>query len=478
MPRMKGMPSPRAYPNHKPFVDAVGGVLPGYAGHRPGALNTNGESAFVGVPQTMEESLPPGQGTLSTLADRGTTSWQEIGEQYKTSSADANDQFRGRVGGVKVGYGGHVPGAMNHYGAMHQGGVPVHDYTPATSQRATPRTPTTSELRKHTFINAPQLAQSDGTRRQYVGVHGASNSAPFGVDETNHYQTESSRVGPRTQNGASPGDAHARSRTPPHEPRRFESTAVYDRDVHHGSAERDMERFEALRQAHVPTPPPVSQSGQPLAPFTFGHGQLDPPSRFSHPPGPDVYQPAHTYEQAWASGVAPTRSPPPPPPPPQQLRLPQEKPQPRPGSRPSMYDARMSSGGGDGGYHSNLASPHTPTGTRGGSRRFADNSPPASGRELAALRDERSPYGARTPPESFRSSWDKTAPSAKTESFRAQVGGVIPGYKGFIPQTPQNVGRSDWGTHDVGHGPAHHMRGHGYGGHGDLGAGIARQAAW
>jgi len=124
-----------------------------------------------------------------------------------------------------------------------------------------------------------------------------------------------------------------------------------------------------------------------------------------------------------------------------------------------------------------LASPHTPTGTRGGRSRFADTTPPASQRELDALRDDRS-YGPRTPPESFRPSWDKTNPSVTTDRFRGSVGGVIPGYKGFIPQTPQNVGKSDWGTHDVDGGPYPHMRGHGYGGQSDLGAGIARRQAW
>ena len=85
--------SPR-YPNHKPFVEAVGGVLPGYAGHLPGAINTSGESTYVGVPQTLEPGLAPGQGTLNTLQHRGTTAWQEIGEPYKPAArADLTDQF-------------------------------------------------------------------------------------------------------------------------------------------------------------------------------------------------------------------------------------------------------------------------------------------------------------------------------------------------------------------------------------------------
>jgi len=85
-------------------------------------------------------------------------------------------------------------------------------------------------------------------------------------------------------------------------------------------------------------------------------------------------------------------------------------------------------------------------------------------------------YGARTPPESFRPSWDKTAPSQAVESFRGAVGGVIPGYKGFIPQAPDNVGKSDWGTMDVAHGA--HQRGHGHGGKQPLLSPPAQIGSW
>ena len=87
---------------HHDFQDAVGGVLPGYQGHRPGAVNTSGEAAFGGVPTHLEAGVPPGQGTLRTLASRPTTAWQEVGEQYKHVSADRNDAFKESVSGVKV----------------------------------------------------------------------------------------------------------------------------------------------------------------------------------------------------------------------------------------------------------------------------------------------------------------------------------------------------------------------------------------
>ena len=487
--------SPR-YPNHKPFVEAVGGVLPGYAGHLPGAINTSGESTYVGVPQTLEPGLAPGQGTLNTLQHRGTTAWQEIGEPYKPAAmADLTDQFKGRVGGVKVGYGGHVPGAQAHYGSMHQGGVPLHDYAYTPSQPSPPHTPTAAELRRHTFVNARELAQSDGTRRQYTSVDNASRSAPFGVDEHVYYATESSRMGARSQVGASDG---SRPGTPPREPRAFEATAVYDRDVHHGSAVRDMEKFEVLKHASVPTPAYKSVTGQPLAPFTFGQGQLDPPissherwaPRASEPveyphtyelpttPSPhERYKPA-SYEQAWAAGVQPSYSSPPssysssrPAGVPQGM----SEQQARSGSRPSMYEARQSYGssGSDSGY----GSPATPPAEGKYRSRFGDTTPPGSRREFEQLRDERS-YEFRTPPDSMRPSYDKTAPSEKVEDFRRAVGGVIPGYKGFIPQTPANVGKSDFGTHDVaGYQQMQHMRGHGYQGYSDLGAGISRRSS-
>ena len=45
---------------HHAFVDSVGGILPGYGGHRPGAILTSGESAFGGVPLTLVRHRPVG----------------------------------------------------------------------------------------------------------------------------------------------------------------------------------------------------------------------------------------------------------------------------------------------------------------------------------------------------------------------------------------------------------------------------------
>uniref|UniRef100_A0A7S2BUP0 Uncharacterized protein n=1 Tax=Haptolina brevifila TaxID=156173 RepID=A0A7S2BUP0_9EUKA len=471
-PSMRGTPrslnSPssgggrRTYPSHREFTDAVGGVVPGYGGHRPGAMNTSGESAFVGVPMTMEDG-PLGQGTLNTLQTRNTTAWSEIGEEYKPAHADVTDRFKDSVSGVKVGYGGHIPGAKNHYGSSHEGGVPMREYVPAGSQRPATPPPTAAELRKHTFVNAQELAQSTGTRRQYDGVRGASNSAPFGVDERVRYQTESSRTGGRNQLGASPGSQPS---TPPRTPPgRFEATNVYDRDVFHGSAERDVRRFDVLNQAHVPTPPPASASGRPLAPFTNGAGELEPQTVFSCSPGPSNYQPAHTY--GYEKQQAPQQS------------------YPHSSSYSPSASMHPFQAAWAGGRAPSVPQPSTPPGSTrvapAGSRRPASPAPgfnsapsPHVGSMSAVVRDRnynysgatqdtrQANYGARTPPESFRPSWDKTAPSETVESYRGAVGGVIPGYKGFIPQTPDNVGKSDWGSMDVNNHNSH-QRGHGHG---------------
>jgi len=473
-PRMSG--TPRTYASHREFTDAVGGVLPGYGGHRPGALNTAGESAFVGVPHSMDE-LPPGQGTLHTLQSRNTTSWQELGEQYKATSHDLNDEFKGHVSGVKVGYSGHVPGARNHFGSSHEGGVPLREYTPAPSQRRAPEPLTASELRKETFVNAPQLAQSTATRRQYHQVHGASNTAPFGVDEHVRYQTESSRTaGPRAQHGAPSG---SRPTTPPRTPPRtdrFEASHLYDRDVFHGSAARDAHKFDVLERAHVPTPPTASSSGHALAPFASGHGAMDGPGLYSRSPGPELYEPPHTYQpaasyhQAWASGAPPMRQPA------------AETHAQRPGARSSVRAHSASPPSTPpGGTRLASRQPSSPVGYGGGGGYATPPTTPPSGyMQMGRLAKERDyGYSGATqdtgaasygePPGSVRPSWDKTAPSHTVESFRGSVGGVIPGYKGHIPQAPQNVGKSDWGSIDIA-GSHVHQRGHGHGGGAPVGS--------
>lgn len=118
--------------NDHSYREVVGGIIPGYAGHRPGAEAIHGESAVGGVPGTLQESHAPGQGW--SVDRRDTTYFKELGADYKHHSLDKAEAFRQVVGGVKSGYHGHVPGAQNHIGSAHVGGVPLHDFTPTASR--------------------------------------------------------------------------------------------------------------------------------------------------------------------------------------------------------------------------------------------------------------------------------------------------------------------------------------------------------
>ena len=110
------------------------------------------------------------------------------------------------MGGIKVGYGGHVPGERNHFGSNHQGQLPRVEYSEPAQSHASLRGPLSEgEIRKMEFEPAWHLAQATGTAKQHFEVHHRSGrSAPFGLDSTNApYVTEQSRPlgtgGPRGQ---------------------------------------------------------------------------------------------------------------------------------------------------------------------------------------------------------------------------------------------------------------------------------------
>ena len=195
---------------HMAHQAAVGGTVPGYAGHRPAAVNTHGESAWGGVPQRILEESVPGQG----VALPRTTACEEVGQAYKPHDLNRTENFRAAVGGIKVGYGGHVPGEKNHFGSNHQGKLPRVEYEQpqAFPQGSPPRPLSEGEVRKLEFEPAWHLAQASGTAKQHYEVaHRSGRAAPFGLDSTNApYQTEQARPngtgGPRGQqmNGGSP----------------------------------------------------------------------------------------------------------------------------------------------------------------------------------------------------------------------------------------------------------------------------------
>lgn len=123
-----------------PFLDRVGGVLPGYSGHRPGEKNVCYKSTYGGVPRPSGaernksgqwEPRPqvlctpgngPGQG--QHLGNNPTTQWMEVGIDWKEPAApSANQRYLVQSGGVKMGYMGFVPHGKRHYGSSHKGGV-------------------------------------------------------------------------------------------------------------------------------------------------------------------------------------------------------------------------------------------------------------------------------------------------------------------------------------------------------------------
>jgi len=107
------------------FRESVGGVVPGYAGHRPGARDVHHKAAFGGVPTFNDPRArsPPGQG--AHLHNRRTTCFHEYGVGWKAPEDAPNADFREAVGGVLAGYTGFVPGARTHYGTSHVGGLAV-----------------------------------------------------------------------------------------------------------------------------------------------------------------------------------------------------------------------------------------------------------------------------------------------------------------------------------------------------------------
>lgn len=195
--------------NNHGYREAVGGIVPTYAGHRPGARDVSGETAFGDVPQTLEHHRAPGQGW--SVNERDTTAFKEFGNPCacrrrphaarpdhhalsppsaallpapwpscaraapplerptylllvhacargvrpsnsphrtcgrrfaacrpadKAHSRDKVESFRSAVGGIKVGYAGHMPGAQNHFGSASAGEVPLSDFRAAAGMPA------------------------------------------------------------------------------------------------------------------------------------------------------------------------------------------------------------------------------------------------------------------------------------------------------------------------------------------------------
>lgn len=120
-------PSAKDAARHVPrgFAQRVGGIMPGYRGHRPGAREIVSTPAYGGLPFRMDPDRLPGQG--EQLSNRPTTSWiahlrGSSGERVNQDVPSVTDEFRDGIGGVKIGYTGFVPGAPSHFGTSHRGG--------------------------------------------------------------------------------------------------------------------------------------------------------------------------------------------------------------------------------------------------------------------------------------------------------------------------------------------------------------------
>ena len=78
--------------NEYQYRAAVGGFIPGYKGHRPGARKLVGETSFGGVPRDLERAgLRPGAGM--GFGPRETTSNMELGCSYPKRHPEREPAF-------------------------------------------------------------------------------------------------------------------------------------------------------------------------------------------------------------------------------------------------------------------------------------------------------------------------------------------------------------------------------------------------
>lgn len=120
------------------FLERVNGVVPGYSGFRPGAKTICFKSGYGGVPRPTGSSRvsdgsrewvrnpmpPPAPGQGENLSKKPTTSWMELGTEWKEAAPpSANQKYLVASGGVKMGYTGFVPHSRKHFGSSHKGGV-------------------------------------------------------------------------------------------------------------------------------------------------------------------------------------------------------------------------------------------------------------------------------------------------------------------------------------------------------------------
>ena len=112
------------------FRNAVGGILPGYSGHRPGARDKYGGSAVGNV---LPFGGPMRQGNLlqsppSAGAQTSRTARYFSPESHKWGDKDSLERdyrlYKEEVNGIVPGYAGHIPSARDEVGQTAYGNVP------------------------------------------------------------------------------------------------------------------------------------------------------------------------------------------------------------------------------------------------------------------------------------------------------------------------------------------------------------------
>jgi len=96
-------PEDSTYPEYR---DKKSGVMPGYAGFRPGARDSHAKAAYGGIPSKGRQ----GEGNLNHLK----ATWDH-------SSGNPGVDYKSVVAGIVPGYKGHVPEAINKHGTSHYG---------------------------------------------------------------------------------------------------------------------------------------------------------------------------------------------------------------------------------------------------------------------------------------------------------------------------------------------------------------------
>jgi hypothetical protein len=98
---------PLANEKYAAFSEKKGGVMPGYAGFRPGARDHYGDAAYGGIKREGS-----GEGANEALK----AGWDD-------SRGGPGVDYKGVVSGLVPGYTGHVPEAINKHGTSHFGGI-------------------------------------------------------------------------------------------------------------------------------------------------------------------------------------------------------------------------------------------------------------------------------------------------------------------------------------------------------------------